>query len=430
MEWMLVLMASLVGAAAFGFGDSNDDDDDGDEVTHEDDLVDDMPDQGGETPEEPVDMPDDPEDPEETPEDPATTYGNSFQLTQLDDGTSVLAGTDGNDTITDYRDLAADELAGNAESLLGGDGDDEIDIHDNGSLLRPSDLREFTADGQDGDDTLRAISYESGIILRGGEGDDRLIGEAVTLYGDDGDDYLESTPFSGEEFGIQTVDGGAGDDVINALEGFADIDGGTGDDYVAVRHYSMVSAGDGDDYVRVLDQDTTIDGGDGNDTIWADLDLGPSETPNAAIGGNSYATETDYEIDLTGGDGADMFDMSISLNHVDSENDAPMLVARITDFDPAEDMLILTLDVNSVTTGDFAQDYDRLLSWGELGDIGAPTMNESLEVSSIEVGPDDAYTDIVLNGTGSTLEGSYTREFIVRVDGVALGEGDFVVATP
>ena len=184
-----------------------------------------------------------------------------------------------------------------------------------------------------------------------------------------------------------------------------------------------MSGGEGDDYLRVLDKDTTIDGGEGNDTIWATLELGPSETLNA----NIYATETDYAVELTGGEGEDEFDMWLTLDHVDSQNEDPMVVARITDFDPAEDVLMLNLQVNSVTAGDFAQDYDRLLSSGELGDIGAPTLNESLEVSALEIGPDDAYTDIVLSGTGSTLEGTFTREFIVRVEGVALQEGDFVV---
>ncbi|MGR3378677.1 calcium-binding protein [Salipiger abyssi] len=431
MEWFLVLMASLVGAAVIDFSGSSDDDED-DDTPREDDVIDDTPEASDDDPDDPAETPDDPEDPGDMPEDPvaedpAATYGDSFQLAELDDGTSVLVGTDGDDTLTDYWDLTPDELAGNAASLLGGDGNDDIDIHDNGSLLRPVGLREFTADGQAGDDTLRAISYESGIILRGGEGDDTLIGVAVTLYGDDGDDYLESTPFNGEEFGIQTVEGGAGNDVINALEGFADIDGGTGDDYVATGHHSTVSGGDGEDYFRVLERDNTIDGGDGNDTIWADLDLGPRETPYPTIGGNIYETETDYEIALTGGDGEDVFDMWLSLDHVDSENDEPMVVARITDFDPAEDMLLLNLDVNSVTQGGLAQDYDHLLSLGYVDGIGAPTRNESLEVSSIEVGPDDAYTDIVLSGTGSTLEGTYTREFILRVEGVALGEDDFAV---
>ncbi|MCR8547066.1 hypothetical protein M4578_04445 [Salipiger sp. P9] len=428
MEWMILLMASLLGATVFSAGDSSSDDDD--EIPDGEESPDELegapeepegtPEEPEETPEEPGGSPEEPEEPREEGGTPAT-YGDSFQPAQID-GESVLLGTDGDDTLVEYSDLAHEELRGSASSLLGGDGDDWINIHDNGSFLASSSDG-FTADGEGGDDTLRAVSYESRVSLRGGDGDDQLIGEGVALYGDDGNDYLESTPFSGEEFGIQTVEGGAGNDTINALEGLADIDGGTGDDYVAAGHFSTVSGGEGDDYLRVLDKDTTIDGGEGNDTIWATLELGPSETLNA----NIYATETDYAVELTGGEGEDEFDMWLTLDHVDSQNEDPMVVARITDFDPAEDVLMLNLQVNSVTAGDFAQDYDRLLSSGELGDIGAPTLNESLEVSALEIGPDDAYTDIVLSGTGSTLEGTFTREFIVRVEGVALQEGDFVV---
>ena len=80
------------------------------------------------------------------------------------------------------------------DSLLGGEGDDQID-------------------GMAGDDTL--LGNEGGDTLDGGEGDDRIDGGegGDLLRGEAGDDTLASG------FGDDTLDGGAGDDALDALEG-------------------------------------------------------------------------------------------------------------------------------------------------------------------------------------------------------------------
>jgi Ca2+-binding RTX toxin-like protein len=81
--------------------------------------------------------------------------------------------------------------------------------------------------GGEGDDALAAPPSQSGSLVYGGPGDDRLGGAAVDdeLYGEDGDDQLIA--------GLSDrLSGGRGDDHLTGSRGDDDMDGGEGADVV------------------------------------------------------------------------------------------------------------------------------------------------------------------------------------------------------
>ena len=111
--------------------------------------------------------------------------------------------------------------------LEAGDGDDELDIN-------PFDLpfsAPVTLDGGPGNDDVEGPTTDLPVILRGGDGDDRVFGGqgADTADGGAGNDTVDGGD------GDDTVTGGAGDDVISGGRTFSTdvMDGGPGYDRVA-----------------------------------------------------------------------------------------------------------------------------------------------------------------------------------------------------
>ena len=133
---------------------------------------------------------------------------------------------------------------------------------------------DFVAGG-DGDDTLSLGDGDD--IAAGGSGDDMIsLGAGNDLYGNEGSDFFASS-IGIQEFGDDTVLGGSGDDQIvdlfgmNALDGGAGNDflqatdspeepepspdrvtGGTGDDLILVDRGDVVMTGTGEDEVRIV----------------------------------------------------------------------------------------------------------------------------------------------------------------------------------
>src|SRR5262249_48431070 len=88
----------------------------------------------------------------------------------------------------------------------------------------------LTINGNDGDDTIKAISpIEStiGIVLNGGDGNDYLSADA-TLNGGAGNDILIGGA------GTDTLNGGDGDDVLDGRGGSNTLNGGAGTDTILV----------------------------------------------------------------------------------------------------------------------------------------------------------------------------------------------------
>ncbi|MBT0773959.1 hypothetical protein KIH74_33755 [Kineosporia sp. J2-2] len=113
----------------------------------------------------------------------------------------------------------------------------------------------------DGDDTL-TVGKES--QAWGGSGDDEItvIGRALAVYGDDGNDLINGGPDDDQLWG------NAGDDIIYGNDGDDNITGGTGNDQLyGGRHNDNIQGNSGNDVIYGNSGDDYISGGPGDDTI-------------------------------------------------------------------------------------------------------------------------------------------------------------------
>jgi serralysin len=209
-----------------------------------------------------------------------------------------IHGGDGNDTIygdagTDDPDWATAELGGN-DALYGDGGNDKIY-------------------GQAGRD-----------VLNGGDGNDTLVGGlgGDFLYGEDGNDALwaDLEGATTDPQSLNTMFGGAGNDVLNGGAGVDDLYGDADDDTIhAGGGDDDVEGGDGSDIIHGGDGDDRLEGGgfnaddDGDDVIYGDAgndEIFGNEGNDDLYGGSGddliYGGAGDDRID--GGTGADTYD--------------------------------------------------------------------------------------------------------------------------
>lgn len=173
--------------------------------------------------------------------------------------------------------------------------------------------------GTDGQDHLEGAAGDDS--LAGGSGDDSLWGDLGDdwLTGEDGNDRLAGCE------GDDTADGGAGQDSVL---------GGTGDDSLAGQAGDdLVDGGEGNDWLSGGDGADALEGSAGNDTLM-NGDDDSVDFLNGGQGDDSLHLGTgDYG---NGGQGADLFTLQ------DFAPGAPLV--QITDFDPAEDGLVVVYD--------------------------------------------------------------------------------------
>jgi Ca2+-binding RTX toxin-like protein len=242
--------------------------------------------------------------PDALPTDDPAGMPVSDDLPTVADPALTLTGGDGNDIL--------DGLGGD-DDIAGGAGND---------LLGGRDGADWLA-GAAGDDNLHGGAGDD--VLSGGDGSD-------TLHGEDGADWAS---------------GGAGDDALYGHAGKDDLAGGDGDDSLwGGSDDDSLSGGDGADALSGgfgadlmaggLGADV-LDGGDGADTLHgSDADATDSDTDflNGGEGDDLlFLAAGDHG---NGGAGADAF----ALHEIQSGGP----VAQITDFDPAEDSLVVLYD--------------------------------------------------------------------------------------
>ncbi len=202
--------------------------------------------------------------------------GTEIRVSEGDDTILVLAqdGTDGNN-INDADDFAGMPMS-LGDSLLGGPGDDVIQIEDglvqltgavkgneDDDTIHVANINGGTVNGNSGTDTIRigvfaveeagsraANAVTNGSVM-GGQGNDAItVDAAVTdsaIRGNEGDDTIT---LAGSTFsGATTVNGNAGDDVIDAsgAESAFTINGGQGDDVITAGNGQTVKGGLGAD---------------------------------------------------------------------------------------------------------------------------------------------------------------------------------------
>ena len=214
------------------------------------------------------------------------------------EGDSILTGQSGEDTVT----------GGNGDDLLGGrDGDDSISGAAGRDVLHGGTGAD-SLDGGDGDDTIHAedgadiVHGGAGAdMLAGHEGADRIAGQAGndTLLGGGGNDTLD-----GEE-GDDWLAGGFGDDLLQGGAGSDTLDGNDGADTLLGLDTAAPDA-----------EADFLNGGAGDDVLW--------------LGANDHGH---------GGAGADEFRIGDWIGEGQ--------FARIADFDPSEDEIVVVYDAQS-----------------------------------------------------------------------------------
>ncbi len=235
------------------------------------------------------------------------------------DGKEYVEGGDGDDLIDTRFDTNLPLPDRGYPGLFPGDGDpldgrDTVDGGAGNDTIYTGDDNDFI-DGWTGDDVIYAgfdddtvLGYDGNDYIVGGEGSDVLYGEDGddTIYGglgpgfpdelnitDDGSDGNPIGPDAVTDNGMDTIYGGAGNDVIFGEDDDDMIYGGSGDD--------TIDAGIDDDYVEGGTGNDVITGGQGADTLLGgddeDVFMGGNagDTVDGGSGGVDYDT-----LDLTG----------------------------------------------------------------------------------------------------------------------------------
>ena len=190
-------------------------------------------------------------------------------------GSGDWNGTFYNDNMNDYLiggtgfDKVVDEVLENAEltnSYLKLASFNENVVEYN--MLNSIESVKLTGNGND--NTIDASEYSDGtLVVRGGKGDDTLIGSKGSdlLSGGDGDDVLQ-----GNE-GRDILLGGNGDDTLHGNAGNDLIFGQNGNDHLySGSGMDRMFGGNGDDTLVSIDADANdvLRGGAGNDSFWVD----------------------------------------------------------------------------------------------------------------------------------------------------------------
>lgn len=199
----------------------------------------------------------------------ATGLGGNFA--NGNKGNDTLVGTSGVDTLLGGQGSDVLDGAGGTDFINGNLGDDRVS--GSGLLF-----------GEGGNDTLTVGAFQASTV-RGGEGNDQIIvrvavsgttafSPVVMSFGDEGDDFIDSDNPSTE-----TMSGGVGNDVIFSFGN------DTGD---------LLDGGDGNDRLQARGGANTLLGGAGNDSM------------EGGIGAETFDGGAGFDT-LAGGFGADLF---------------------------------------------------------------------------------------------------------------------------
>lgn len=185
------------------------------------------------------------------------------------------------------------------------------------------------------------LLFDGAEDLLGGAGNDTvsagqnadLAPEQIVLMGGDDVAVVDTQIGAG-------VFGGEGDDHLTSLDYGTPLAGGEGDDTLSGIGANNMSGGDGDDSIvfdntgEPIDATAWISGGEGDDTI--------SALVNVGIDAPDYGGAV-----ISGGEGSDSFELHMHLHNSTTDLDGGGLqtgTVRLTDFDPTEDNLLISLD--------------------------------------------------------------------------------------
>ena len=254
---------------------------------------------------------------------PITVHGGA--------GNDTIVGSYGHDRL--YGDAGADSLNGGVDedqlfaddsdvALIGGGGVDVLNFESYSGFLRAANdsitmngntisansgkfngISVLNITGSNGDDTFdldQFTGYQVNIAAKGG-GDTIRVNTGGTIDGGGGNDRITSL----SQFNAPQISGGGGDDRITLL-GSASVDGGAGNDVIDARNavqgfgYGVsIAGGAGNDTITGSAFNDALDGGIGNDA----LDGGTGN--DNLIGGPGRDS-------ITGGGGDDTFEVDAS----------------------------------------------------------------------------------------------------------------------
>ncbi len=355
-------------------------------------------------------------------------------------GGDRLEGGTGNDTLK--GGAGDDTLSGGSgrDSLDGGAGDDlylwtgdqtngiqNYQVGDPENPLTDGSITDAEGTGSNGAGHARYDTYT-----------DSGTGDSDTLLGSDGADDIVLDYGGRRLSGIEVIDGGAGNDILDLAshrygQGATTLIGGEGDD-VAWGNVGddLVSGGSGNDWLAGNSGDDTLSGGTGNDRMegLADNDVlsGGDGADSLSGGAGSDALLGGAGTDLlsggagadtlTGGDGADTFAGTAA----DLDGD------RITDYDAEQDAIRVTggtgqLDVtltseNDVTTVNLDTDGDGNVdaSFQVDGDFGTAELTVDADGVDIALAETVPLERLTLTAMGKAdLDGDGDLEQIWRL---------------
>lgn len=200
-----------------------------------------------------------------------------------------------------------------------------------------------TIDGGEGNDRLDAGGGND--ILIGGPGNDRLTARAGDnqLFGGDGEDELTAGRGNDELFGEH------GNDVLRGDRGADRLDGGPGSDVIfAGRDGSTVFGGEGDDVIHGGAGNDFVDAGAGNDQVFDDrgddiLLGGDGNDLIVDLRGNNILLGGSGSDTIRGGLGRDLIIGGTGSDRLFGGRDEDILIGGSTDFDDDPQALKLLL---------------------------------------------------------------------------------------
>lgn len=203
-----------------------------------------------------------------------------FPIVGSDQGVNIFNGGDGVDRIQGSGDDDLIQVAifkgdNRVEIIDGGEGVDTLSGDDNANMIDLRDTQLFGIehiDGLAGNDTILGSSGNDHI--RGNTGDDLLQGGDADdkLIGGAGDDWLRGG--AGDDVlkggsGMDTLYGGAGDDLLMGNGGDDEISGGGGNDSIhGSAGDDLIHGGSGRDKLYGGSGNDEINGGKGKDTVY------------------------------------------------------------------------------------------------------------------------------------------------------------------
>ncbi|WP_161992806.1 sialate O-acetylesterase, partial [Aureimonas leprariae] len=293
--------------------------------------------------------------------------GAGNDLVRGGDGADTIDGGDGNDLLS--GGLGADRILGGAgnDRITGDEGDDRIEAGAGNDVVAGG-FGHDEIHGGDGDD-----------VLEGGLGDDAVFGDAgndtIKLGGGndridagDGDDVIlvenfSHSNYSGPGYGISSVEGGAGYDVLQAsanktviaLNGLSGVELVTAGGFTGVTLTGSNAADTFDLRSTVLDGIDAIDMGEGDDSVFGSA---AADRISGGAGADRLTGEGGNDV-LIGGDGDDVMDGGEGIDFV-------QMVGRFSDstIDRATGRIANAKDgVDTVSNVEFVNFLDGVYDW-------------------------------------------------------------------